>query len=87
MTTPIKTQHYNRTDFPSPPRLFLSTIASGQYQPSNPNLTLGYTINIIRIGAIDYDYTVTGYGVVTMLLRYNYLAVLPSETWFYGEIC
>ena len=50
------TQHFNRTDFPSSPRVILGLISFGQLPPTNPATDIvGFQITITTITSIDFD--------------------------------
>lgn len=74
-STLSKSQNYNFNGFASVPRVVVSMLGYGQFQPTSPTYKLGFRFAITGINITSFNYTITGYDVTTFLLHYNYMAV------------
>lgn len=79
-------QHFNRTTFPSVPRVILSMIGYVQQVPASPSTVFGFQIKITNINRTNFNYTATSYGVTTINLRYLYMAIVGETTTYYTDV-
>jgi hypothetical protein len=78
-----RVQTYNETGFTSVPRVMVSMLGYGQFQPTSSALILGFNFSITSVNRTAFTYSLSCYQVVTFLLHYNYLAVQAETATFY----
>lgn len=81
----VRNQHFNKTDFITPPRVILSMIGMGILTPVSPFQMLGFKMTITGVNLTHFNYTIQAYEGVVFILNYIYFAVQFETTTYFMD--